>query len=519
MEAINIKRLSKIYHLRPSQRDRQHLLDTALHEAVTDHLEPALSEIRIDEREEICIRLVQVHLSFRPDLSQAETVRHWSNVITRQIRRELDQGSPNVVRYQSRFHALLGFAVDIGRRDLKCCWAWNQLGLTNIGIGASLAQAGTQLVNALQREPGAVFNILVELAAQQRLIDCLGELSGDDTVRLLDHLMSEAGVDRHWLQPATATLPAVTAAESFPSGTEPESSLIFSQLRDHPVRVSKLASVVVPRRWAILILLEREPLFFRRPVEIVSAALAMIEKRLLAILSDADAGEVNGWSERKVDVDGKSGSTISRIDGVAAAATATAATVESVKSQPTAGDREFVEAPDTAITSEFAGLFLLLPMLAEVDEHDSGISLIETMAADTALQDRSLAWILYHLTRCWLSIPATDPGLRAFCGIQLDSDWPWPADDCELPSETQRLSGYAQEIEAKILLRFAHRKEDGQQLIASLCRRHARLLIQRGWLELVFSFEQVDTDIRRAGLDLDPGYVRWLGKVVKIRYD
>jgi len=29
----------------------------------------------------------------------------------------------------------------------------------------------------------------------------------------------------------------------------------------------------------------------------------------------------------------------------------------------------------------------------------------------------------------------------------------------------------------------------------------------------------VDTQIRRAGLDLDPGFVPWLGKVVKIRYE
>jgi hypothetical protein len=40
-----------------------------------------------------------------------------------------------------------------------------------------------------------------------------------------------------------------------------------------------------------------------------------------------------------------------------------------------------------------------------------------------------------------------------------------------------------------------------------------------GWLEIHFSLDDVATDLRRAGLDLDPGFLPWLGVVVRFVYD
>jgi hypothetical protein len=40
-----------------------------------------------------------------------------------------------------------------------------------------------------------------------------------------------------------------------------------------------------------------------------------------------------------------------------------------------------------------------------------------------------------------------------------------------------------------------------------------------GWIELRFSLDEVSTEIRRAGLDLDPGYVPWLGVVMRFIYE
>ena len=61
--------------------------------------------------------------------------------------------------------------------------------------------------------------------------------------------------------------------------------------------------------------------------------------------------------------------------------------------------------------------------------------------------------------------------------------------------------------------------EEPSALLRRVCLRRARVLADPGWIAVHFSLEDVSTDIRRAGLDLDPGYVPWLGVVVRFVYD
>jgi hypothetical protein len=54
--------------------------------------------------------------------------------------------------------------------------------------------------------------------------------------------------------------------------------------------------------------------------------------------------------------------------------------------------------------------------------------------------------------------------------------------------------------------------------LARLVERRAEVVADPGWIEVRLALDAVDTRVRRAGLDLDPGYVPWLGVVVKFRY-
>ena len=54
--------------------------------------------------------------------------------------------------------------------------------------------------------------------------------------------------------------------------------------------------------------------------------------------------------------------------------------------------------------------------------------------------------------------------------------------------------------------------------LARLVERRAEVVADPGWIELRLAQDAIDTRVRRAGLDLDPGYVPWLGVVVKFRY-
>lgn len=51
-----------------------------------------------------------------------------------------------------------------------------------------------------------------------------------------------------------------------------------------------------------------------------------------------------------------------------------------------------------------------------------------------------------------------------------------------------------------------------------LINRSARVSTTRTHVELSFTFDQIDLRVRRAGLDLDPGWVPWLGRVVRFHY-
>jgi hypothetical protein len=55
--------------------------------------------------------------------------------------------------------------------------------------------------------------------------------------------------------------------------------------------------------------------------------------------------------------------------------------------------------------------------------------------------------------------------------------------------------------------------------LTRVCQRPGRLLREPGWVELVLPLDSVDTRIRRLGLDLDPGWLPWLGCMLKIRYE
>ena len=61
--------------------------------------------------------------------------------------------------------------------------------------------------------------------------------------------------------------------------------------------------------------------------------------------------------------------------------------------------------------------------------------------------------------------------------------------------------------------------EDPRDLVARISARAGVIVQDPGWIEFRLRLADVDLDVRRAGLDLDPGFVPWLGAVVVIRYE
>jgi hypothetical protein len=161
--------------------------------------------------------------------------------------------------------------------------------------------------------------------------------------------------------------------------------------------------------------------------------------------------------------------------------------------------------------SAWAGVLHLYRTAAEAD-------VPAALLADDTLAARPLAWVL-HAIGCQL-VPAApgDPALLAFAGL-LPADEPpsrtWrPADKTELDS----IAGHAHRWLAITAQRLHHDGTATAETVERLLHRRGTLFAERGWIDVEMPMSEVDIDIRRAGLDIDPGWIGWLGSVVKFRY-
>ena len=55
--------------------------------------------------------------------------------------------------------------------------------------------------------------------------------------------------------------------------------------------------------------------------------------------------------------------------------------------------------------------------------------------------------------------------------------------------------------------------------LALVVPRRARIQFDPGWIDVHFLLRDVSTALRRAALDLDPGFLPWLGLVLRYRYE
>lgn len=107
--------------------------------------------------------------------------------------------------------------------------------------------------------------------------------------------------------------------------------------------------------------------------------------------------------------------------------------------------------------------------------------------------------------------------LAARVGVPLDDPLVWAVR--ELPgASTPNARGDAEVLrEWRIRVRRWCRRELRLGLW-NLIRRRGRMAAGATHLEVCFDLDQTDLRLRRAGLDLDPGWVPWLGRVVQFHY-
>jgi hypothetical protein len=165
--------------------------------------------------------------------------------------------------------------------------------------------------------------------------------------------------------------------------------------------------------------------------------------------------------------------------------------------------------------SGYGGLLFLLRPMSIADAWSTLTELCERHGCDLKAAAHALAGV-------WIpELRPTDPARLAFCGLSPRAEA--PALELGGPVLVEFRAALA-ELASRVvdtldrLLPEAARREQQPGLLPSLVRRHAEILADPGWIELRFSLDTVRTDVRRAGLDCDPGFVPHLGVVIKFVY-
>lgn len=503
----------------PEPERRQRLTGLLLEGALDD----ALNDLGVGVDEVVCLRRVTVpaHRVGWAE-SDAVVVDGWCRSIAAAVQAAVrtSRGAAELVRYPSPSHAVVDLVVRSVAGDESRAWAWSQLGFWPDVAPASRTEVGDVVARLLTIHPSLVPWVLVTVCHAGLLGALLDLLGTTRTVVLMGSAWAAAGgadlavpsvvqvvgqrtgrsiVERSSVARAVLVTGTLRPADADPGGTaerplmplavalaaacvlEVESSLAAHQ--EGPAAVAAVARLLDPAPTGLA----------RDPHHVVTPA----QRGRAGVPKPGGVGSVSGVG----------------VEPSAAVQQQPAAGVPSVSSGPSP------VAEQGPARTQWGGLLFLLHL---VDGPALG------RAAGTLPGAGSLKLRLHATGRAVLAraVPDTpppddaDPALLAFAGLAPGSPPPEPEPRTEtavalLADETAGvlLQSLREHLHPS---RLAH--APGPALLLGVCHRPATVVADPGWIDVLLDLDAVSTDVRRAGLDLDLGFLPWLGCVVRFRY-
>lgn len=164
--------------------------------------------------------------------------------------------------------------------------------------------------------------------------------------------------------------------------------------------------------------------------------------------------------------------------------------------------------------SAFAGLVLVVKLLEY-------LAIRDTLATHPELAAANLPQRILQAVADRLGIPGTDP-IRGFMDAEVAPTagltfTPPPAWARTFPLRRVLTAPTVEGVYMLAMGRFL-RRHAGLGLRTLVCRP-GRVALTRSHLDVRFAARLMDIRLRRSGLDLDPGWTPWLGRVVCLHYD
>jgi hypothetical protein len=496
-------------------------LKRLLREMLDGALELALQRRGLDGRGELCIR--RLHAPVRLDLAAADSalVAQWALQIADAVACLRERGDAGLVHYGSRAHALADLALSAPAGDYARAWAWHGLGLWPAEDAAAASVAPALVLRALAANPAQAVAALAGLARQPARFERWWrgvEPAGLEA--LARAVLHDAGADAALFDTGAAVAPARPLSNAATNVALARGAALPPWLRravlarvaerqavpsarPHETLAPARAGWPASRALALLAIAEAEP------------ALLLARGAALAELLDALATR---WAPQ---APAQRLPPAGAVDRPASGQACEPAPPPTRRLQrPPVADPAHVpptEAPTTlreraSAATAFGGLLFLLNLAAELGWPARWL-------ADPVLAARGMRWGLYQLALRLLP-PAGrhDPVALAFAGLLPAADPPDADNPPPDTAETTALAGVQDELTAALRARLPQAPDDDAALLSWLCRREGEIRADPGWLELHLSLDDVRTELRVAGLDLDPGWVPWLGLVIGFVY-
>lgn len=519
------------------------------------------------------VRRLEVPLLLDPARADTAIARDWARTVADALGTALGRAGPDVVRFRGRLDATadLVAALSLGRPDRE--WAWRAAGVIADGDPSPASRPAGTAVAALAGDPARAVHAL-SLAVARAGLPAVHRLLGASGWRQVAGIVLAASGQRttDWLGDADADAPDRTAerrggplARAIAAGSPFAAAWRRSRLRPSPE---------VQRAWALLAAAEAEPALLRRPDAATVLALlpAIVDSAGpgtaigapaaagTALTAPSDGPGRNGhgggpapWHGTDIAPSPEHGRAQARSrdagaqdavseprrpagpmaasDGIAPvpghpspaeavsrpapAGQASGGTTWGGPAQARAGAAAGPgphEEPDPdGAPTRYGGLVYLFATAAA-----AGIP--DTAYTDDTLGQLPTSWLTFHLAGI-LAGPGPgvweDPAVRAVAGLPPQAAAPGPEPTAAQRARLEALAdGWA-----GATARAIGEDEDPRALVARICARTGRVAYDRGWIEFRLRLADVDLDVRRAGLDVNPGFVSWLGAVVVIRYE
>lgn len=531
-EQLHIHKFTTRYRLSPQTRDSRARLDRVLRDVLDETLELALAELAIPSSEELCIRELNslVHLPLQD--SDQQLSQQWSRALAAAIQQAAAQpGSPQVVRYASRLHGLIDFANGVAYNRLQRAWAWRQLGFVSDEQDLSLSRAVMNLVATLANEPERLMAVVSSLAVDGHLPALAERLNTEDWLRLSQSIggsfaLHQDSVSKEQNMPEVGAVMARQAVSHI--GYSHIAQAVLSQPTVFLHRQVPLSSLVV------LIAAESGPGLFLRPTSwlrqwLVALAQVLIERHAELALLGGDwltaqdkksAHDKEAASSTSSDKPQQHGDTTRDVNGLhdkpasRPSDTKSVATEQSILT-PDINNERFEEVQPwlrpEPLTTDWGGLFFLYGVM---DDR----ALPQQLMGDAALVQRPLGMLLQAMAEMLLPNLNDDVASAMFAGAMPNEALPWEGEPPLDDDENRALASHIALLNDTLIQRLAWKGEVAAML-EWLCQRPACLRADPGWLTVALPLDKVDTTIRRAALDLNPGYLPWLGRVVEIVYE